>query len=56
MEVKIMSCADCDYRQQELCVLFDDVILSYADSCFMDTDKDDFNFIENDSCISRNDR
>ena len=35
-----MSCADCDYRQKEMCCLFDDVILSFANSCFMDTDGD----------------
>ena len=50
-----MSCSDCEYRHYDVCLLFDDVILSYADSCFMDTDKDDFSFIENDSTNSRND-
>ena len=44
-----MSCSDCEYRQREMCVLFDDVILSYTDSCFMDSS-------ENDSRISRNDQ
>ena len=42
-----MSCSDCKYRHKEFCSLFDDIILSYADSCFMDTDKsmtgDDYN-------------
>ena len=42
-----MSCADCKFRCREFCSLFDDVILSYADSCFMDSDKsmsgDDYN-------------
>lgn len=33
-----MCCADCDYRSRDVCVLFDDVILSFADSCFMDTE------------------
>lgn len=32
-----MACSDCDYRVREVCVLFDDVILSFANSCFMDT-------------------
>lgn len=35
-----MSCSDCKYRHREFCSLFDDIILSYADSCFMDTDND----------------
>lgn len=35
-----MSCADCDNRIGELCCLFDDVILSYANTCFMDTGND----------------
>ena len=35
-----MSCADCEHRIGELCCLFDDVILSYADSCFMDNSDD----------------
>lgn len=32
-----MSCADCNYRQKDTCTLFDDVILSFANTCFMDT-------------------
>ena len=32
-----MVCADCMFREFDVCVLFDDVILSYADSCFMDS-------------------
>lgn len=35
-----MACSDCDYRQREVCCLFDDIVLSYANSCFMDTSKD----------------
>lgn len=32
-----MSCADCRYRSREFCTLFDDIILSFANSCFMDS-------------------
>ena len=39
----MMSCADCNYRQRDTCCLFDDIILSYANSCFMDTNKRDKN-------------
>ena len=35
-----MSCSDCNYRQNEICCLFDDIILSYANTCFMDTGND----------------
>ena len=38
-----MSCADCDYRDKTMCVIFDDIILSFADSCFMDTGNDSTN-------------
>ena len=42
-----MSCADCRHRQKTMCMVFDDIILSFADTCFMDTNKDDFSIIEN---------
>ena len=32
-----MSCEDCKYRQKDVCALFDDVILSLANTCFMDS-------------------
>ena len=35
-----MTCADRDYRNKTMCVIFDDIILSFADSCFMDTGND----------------
>ena len=35
-----MSCADCNHRSKTMCTIFDDIILSFADSCFMDSSKD----------------
>ena len=35
-----MCCADCDYRNKDYCCLLDDVILSYANTCFMDNSND----------------
>ena len=35
-----MSCADCKHRDKSVCMVFDDIILSFADSCFMDTGND----------------
>ena len=32
-----MSCADCKHRSKTMCTIFDDIILSFADSCFMDS-------------------
>lgn len=40
-EIKFMSCADCEHRMKDMCCLFDDVILSYANTCFMDSNKED---------------
>ena len=31
-------CGDCVNRKDDVCLLFDDVILSFADSCFMNTE------------------
>ena len=38
-----MSCADCKHRDKSVCMVFDDIILSFADSCFMDTGNDSNN-------------
>ncbi len=36
-----MCCSDCKYRQKNICLVFDDVILSLSNSCFMDSEKRD---------------
>lgn len=52
-----MTCNDCEYRNKTVCMIFDDIILSFADSCFMDTGNDStISGIDNTEMVIDDDR